>query len=504
MNQLRYMDETQLSAYKTRLSWKTVKEIKRICPRLDIKATWYNKANKQDLKAGILLQIDKNGFNKQFFDDFLDSNLVDYWSDMHDEVVGSVHFTQLYVRGEQSRYEDARELHMWKSYFPINSYKHRDNKRTSSSLMDQRHHPNREWPSKQEDPKGILGIYIPVSQRTPGSDPITGEPVKEPSMATVQSIQAPVIGGLEGIMSELIKGALADKVESVLDSRGLTKEAVKDVIVGVIMDKALPTAITVPTPSVGGPSLQLVHQNFEAAEFWLSYGYSVYLNGPSGSGKTVAATQLAERFEGELTIISCHGEMTVYDLTGFTDANGQYKQTEFFKAWRDGNIILMDEVDKAPGEVNVLLNAALAQGTLTFPVGTLQRRKATKLLFTGNTKMSGADAIYSAGQRQDASFSNRMISVAWPFDLALEQTLAENECERHGGTRLNGKSAHMRIIKIREKIEEMGMNYVVGQRQSMMLAAAVGTGRSIDVTLEEVVYGWMDPNDADRIRGGSV
>ena len=142
-------------------------------------------------------------------------------------------------------------------------------------------------------------------------------------------------------------------------------------------------------------------------------------------------------------------------------------------------MILMDEVDKAPGEVNVLLNAALAQGTITFPVGTLGKQESTKLLFTGNTKMSGADDIYSAGQRQDASFSNRMISVEWPFDLALEQTLAESESEKHGGSKLMGKDAHMKIIKIREKIDEMGMNYVVGQRQSMAVAAGMGTGREI-------------------------
>lgn len=58
----------------------------------------------------------------------------------------------------------------------------------------------------------------------------------------------------------------------------------------------------------------------------------------------------------------------------------------------------------------------------------------------------------------------------------------------------------MTITKIRELVEEFGMNYVVGQRQSMMLAAAIGAGRPEATAIEEVVYGWMDDNDASRIR----
>jgi len=320
----------------------------------------------------------------------------------------------------------------------------------------------------------------------------------DPALLKKQNSREPATP-LEEAMSGILVNALGTKLEEAVKNLGLTKEAMEAMIRQVFSEAALPTVRQIPITTAGEPTLKMVHANFEDAEFWMKYGHSVYLNGPSGSGKTVAATQLAELFETELTIISCHGEMTVYDLTGFVDGHGKFNETEFYKAWRDGNIILMDEVDKAPGEVNVLLNAALAQGTITFPVGTIFKKNSTKLIFTGNTKMSGADAIYSAGQRQDGSFSNRMISIEWPFDEALERALSEESCKSTGGTAEEGKECHQKIMRIRETIDELGMSYVVGQRQSMMYAKAIGAGREKGKAIQEVVYGWMDQNDAKRI-----
>lgn len=306
--------------------------------------------------------------------------------------------------------------------------------------------------------------------------------------------------GLEAAIARIVLNSLGTNVEKAVSDLGVTKTSIEKLVEKIVHQGIKGKVVPAPDPADGGPSLMLVHKNYEAAEFYLADGYSVYLNGPAGSGKTVAVTQLADAFSTELCIISCHGEMTVYDLIGFTDATGTYKATEFYKAWRDGKIILLDEVDKAPGEVNVLLNAGLAQGTITFPIGTLKKQPSTKLVFTGNTKMSGADAIYSAGQRQDGSFSNRMVTVDWPFDETLERTLAETEAEKHGGTKPMGGRAYDKIIKIRKAIEELGMNYVVGQRQSMMTSKAIARGREEEAVFDEVVYGWMDPNDAKRVK----
>jgi MoxR-like ATPase len=296
---------------------------------------------------------------------------------------------------------------------------------------------------------------------------------------------------------------MSTRLEELLNQRGITTEAMEAIISKVVMESVnVPKMVrTNPTPANPTGTTTLTHKAYDRACFWLSNGYSVYLNGPSGSGKTFAAMQLADSFSQELTIISCHGEMTVYDLIGFTDGHGNYKPTEFYKAWSDGNMILMDEVDKAPGEVNVLLNAALAQGTITFPsAGTIKKQPSTMLLFTGNTKMSGADAIYSAGQRQDGSFSNRMISISWPFDDVLESMLAKSAAEQAGGSAQIGEEVFQKIKAIRKQIEEYGMNYVVGQRQSMAAADAIAKGQDRETVYDEVIFSWMDENDARRLK----
>lgn len=545
MEEVRVMTEFQLKHIRQKISWKTVKEIKKMCPAYGISSVWYNKAIKQELIKHLVWKMDSQGVK----DGFLESHLRwpgFKWEDLPIKAPG--HIQQYFVENPADLTEPGPP---WRSYKPLTAEAKTDRHGGhyhAETLLNSYTTEDREW-TGDPDPLGLCGGQVadpvePVEPEPVEPDPLTAtavqiltgtvgsgvnqqmwntlnqqaiasvssdpllqpepkpEPTKEPQMEPLQiPASAQSQGGtLDGMMSQLMIQAMGGKIEEALKNIGISHEAMVELVNKVVMDKAVLNFEPVIAPEPNTKQLHLVHEKFEAAKFWLQHGFAVYLNGPAGSGKTVAAVQMSEIFEGGLTIISCHGEMTVYDLTGFTDGNGNYKHTEFFKAWRDGNIILMDEVDKAPGEVNVLLNAALAQGTITFPVGTLKKKDTTKLLFTGNTKMSGADAIYSAGQRQDASFSNRMISIEWPFDKKLERILAETESERFGGTPDQGRNCHTTILRIRELVEELGMNYVVGQRQSMMLAAAVAKGRDEKVAIEEVVYAWMDSNDASRIR----
>jgi hypothetical protein len=327
------------------------------------------------------------------------------------------------------------------------------------------------------------------------------EPVQEPIMTKTTTPSASAAAGIEGALGALIRDNVGSVVRTQLHEMGITTDSVKALICDVIAEKAIPHVTVRKNPDPADPPFKLVHMNYEAAKFWLDMGVSIYLNGPAGSGKTVAAQQLAEEYGRNCTIIPCHGEMTVYDLSGYRDGHGEFCPTPFYHAWQRGDVIVIDEVDKSPGEVNVFLNSATAQGVITFPNGeTLEKQEQSHLIFTGNTKMSGADAAYSAGQRQDGSFSNRLVAIDWPFDANLELALAEQEAIAHGGTKLQGKSVLTKIQKIRSVLEDLGMTYIVGQRQTMMASAALAAGRSEDTVYAEVVYNWMDPRDAERVK----
>lgn len=49
-----------------------------------------------------------------------------------------------------------------------------------------------------------------------------------------------------------------------------------------------------------------------------------------------------------------------YKLTGFIDANGNYQETQFYKAFTKGGLFFLDEMDASIPETLIILNAAIA------------------------------------------------------------------------------------------------------------------------------------------------
>ena len=303
--------------------------------------------------------------------------------------------------------------------------------------------------------------------------------------------------GLEGALQTMINSAIGDKVEKALTERGLTAESVEAVVERCISKiPNMPRVITPPD----GDRPQLVHPSFERMMQVIAVGEVPYLFGPSGSGKTHGAGQFADMVEREHTIIPCNEEMTVTDLIGYRDMRGEYVESAFYRAFIGGHLITMDEADKAPGPVLVTLNSAIAQRVMMFPTGTQEAPDTTTFLFTGNTRMSGASATYSAGQRQDTSLTNRLQNVAWDYDERLESALTKAACESFEGSWPACKAWLEEVRKIREQIEKMGLSYIAGPRQSIAGAKLLSIGVCEEAVREQTIFGWMRPEDARRIR----
>ncbi len=310
--------------------------------------------------------------------------------------------------------------------------------------------------------------------------------------------ETPVEGlGLEGALQTMIRDAIGDKVEESLTERGLTAESVEAVVEKCI--SKIPDMPRVVTPP-DGDRPQLVHPSFEAMMQVIAVGEIPYLFGPSGSGKTHGAGQFADMVQREHTIIPCNEEMTVTDLIGYRDMRGEYVESAFYRAFVGGHLITMDEADKAPGPVLVTLNSAIAQRVMMFPTGTQTAPDETTFLFTGNTRMSGASATYSAGQRQDTSLTNRLVNVAWNYDARLETALTKAACESFDGDWAKCRSWLEEVIRVRSQIEKMGLSYVAGPRQSIAGARLLSIGVALETVREQTMFGWMRPEDAKRIR----
>ena len=111
----------------------------------------------------------------------------------------------------------------------------------------------------------------------------------------------------------------------------------------------------------------------------------VMLSGPAGSGKSSLAMQACKEMfnikgdfydvikSGKFAQISFSPDTMSADMLGFTDVNGVYHETDIVKVFREGGVMLFDEVDSADPSVFTKLNTMVANGTVPTPNGVVTR-----------------------------------------------------------------------------------------------------------------------------------
>lgn len=203
------------------------------------------------------------------------------------------------------------------------------------------------------------------------------------------------------------------------------------------------------------------------------YHPNIWLAGPAGSGKTHAAGALA-KLMGKT--FGSHGAMTMaHELIGFVDANGHYHETQFVKAFREGGLVLLDELDAGENSALLALQGALANSHMSLPNGTmLERNKDFVCIGAANTWGLGATADYIGRNKLDAAFLNRFVPLAWDYDVALEQAICGN-----------AKWAE-RVQAARARARAAGLKVVISPRASIhgaaLLAAGIKPDRAAELT----------------------
>ena len=129
----------------------------------------------------------------------------------------------------------------------------------------------------------------------------------------------------------------------------------------------LPKVIEVKTEKEAKPVVGMTHEKFEMVLKLVAADIPVFLTGPAGCGKNVLCKQIAEALGKEFYFSNAVTQE--YKITGFIDANGTYQETQFYKAFTQGGVFMLDEMDASTPEVLVILNAAIANRYFDFPVG---------------------------------------------------------------------------------------------------------------------------------------
>lgn len=172
---------------------------------------------------------------------------------------------------------------------------------------------------------------------------------------------------------------------------------------------------------------EVKHSKFDMIKACIENDIPVYLAGPAGSGKNYTLEQIS--WELGLEFYFTNSVQQEYKLTGFIDAGGVYHETEFYKAFKNGGIFFLDEMDASIPEVLVLLNAAIANRYFEFPNGKIKAHKNFRVVAAGNTVGSGADEMYTGRLVLDQATLDRFAIIDFDYDRNIEMHIAKGNKE---------------------------------------------------------------------------
>lgn len=168
---------------------------------------------------------------------------------------------------------------------------------------------------------------------------------------------------------------------------------------------------------------EVKHYQFETIKTCIENNIPVYLAGDAGTGKNYTLEQIS--WELGLEFYFTNSVQQEYKLTGFIDAGGVYHETEFYKAFKNGGIFFLDEMDASIPEVLVLLNAAIANRYFEFPTGRIKAHKNFRVVAAGNTVGSGADDMYTGRLVLDQATLDRFAIIDFDYDRNIELHIAK-------------------------------------------------------------------------------
>lgn len=209
------------------------------------------------------------------------------------------------------------------------------------------------------------------------------------------------------------KTEAAAEVESLKKQLEEAKNAGTGSVINVVVDGK---KTTTKTHSVLDPNFENILKLVAAHE-------NVYLYGPAGSGKNTIAEQIAEalgvEFYYQNTLV------TKFDVSGYKNTLGEYEETPFYKAWKNGGLFFADELDNSTAEAIIALNAALANGYYTFPNSGEKVAKNPNFycIAAGNTNGQGATEEYCGRYQMDESSRDRFAFIEIGYNKKVEESI---------------------------------------------------------------------------------
>lgn len=148
-------------------------------------------------------------------------------------------------------------------------------------------------------------------------------------------------------------------------------------------------------------------------------GNNVYLIGEAGGGKTYTAEQIGKILGREYITLNCSQYTSPLEILGGQSIEG-FKEGKLIDAWKNGKILILDEMPKLDPNTAGLLNDALAKSSKTRPNSDakinsantseppIERHSDFAIIATGNIYPNEAPAPqYRGNNQQDLSLLDR-------------------------------------------------------------------------------------------------
>lgn len=166
-------------------------------------------------------------------------------------------------------------------------------------------------------------------------------------------------------------------------------------------------------------------------------GCNVYLIGEAGGGKTYTAEKIAEVLGRISVTLNCSQYTSPLEILGGQSVDG-FMQGKLIDCWRNGKILIMDEMPKLDPNTAGLFNDALAKSSKTDPddkkrinsanaeEAPIPRAKDFAIIATGNIYPNEPPAPqYRGNNQQDLSLLDRFSGSVYytEFDKTTDQNM---------------------------------------------------------------------------------
>ena len=171
---------------------------------------------------------------------------------------------------------------------------------------------------------------------------------------------------------------------------------------------------------------EIFHEKFDDVAKFVMKGRAPYLYGPSGCGKTyMVNNQLASILNAN--VVTNGYVIYEQDILGYTNsATGQYVPGNFYRCYKYGDIIFLDELDNGVANATVVLNGFTGGNntSYTFPDGLNTKRHPNfRMIAAGNTNGSGRTVAHNTRQKMDESVMQRLKAVECGYDNRIEDRI---------------------------------------------------------------------------------